>query len=130
MSLTRMLRKLLTRSGSRGVSRMTGLAQVEQVQSPAVPEHGDQHAEGRAGGEQVHHDCDRGDEQAAERHHQQQEPEPEDDPMNSSSLPPTTLPRGDGAAASTWLLRWTVTSRCLSSSRSRGPTGMRSRRIA
>ena len=58
----------------------SGLAEVEQMQAPAVLEDGDQHAEGGAGGEQVHHCRDRGDEQAAERHHQQQEPEPEDDP--------------------------------------------------
>jgi hypothetical protein len=51
-----------------------------------VLEHGGQHAEGRAGGEQVHHGRDRGDEQAAERHHQQQEPEPEDDSDEQQQL--------------------------------------------
>ncbi len=35
-----------------------------------------------------------------------------------------------GRGASTWPLRWTAMSRCLSSSRSRAPTRMRSRRIA
>jgi hypothetical protein len=40
------------------------------------------------------------------------------------------LIRGGRGRVDLAVLRWTVMSRCLSSSRSRGPTGMRSRRIA
>jgi hypothetical protein len=61
-----------------------GLAEVEQVQSPAELEHGDQDAEGR-GGEQVDDGGDRGYQQAAEGEQEQREPRMRMTPMKISS---------------------------------------------
>ena len=59
--------------------RRAGLTEVEQVQCPAVLEDGDQHAERRGGGEQVHDRGDRWYQEAAEGQQEQQEPQHEDD---------------------------------------------------
>jgi hypothetical protein len=58
---------------------VAGLAEVERPEAPAVLEDRDQHAERRAGGEQVHHRGDGGHQQPAEGQHDQQEPEADDD---------------------------------------------------